>query len=101
MFRTWLAHEGAHVDQAGREDVAGAVDRLSDLGRFRRGAPGDIGDYAVADEDSAPALAVCGGVDQASVSEQKSVGHLNSRGSTNAKKSNLHSSTYKCENGEM
>ena len=86
--------------KAGREDMPGAVDRLSDLGRFRRGAPGDIGDYAIADEDSGPALAVCGGVDQASVSEQKSRS-LELAWFNKCKKSNLHSSTYKCENGEM
>ena len=76
MLRAGFPDEGPHVDEAGRNDVAGAV---ADAGAFRRGGGGDggaeAGDAAVLHEDAAPAFPAAGGVDQAGVDEGEGARH--------------------------
>jgi hypothetical protein len=71
MLRPRLAHEGPHVDEARREDMAAAVDGFGAADRRGRGFPQDIGDEAVADEQAAALVPPGGGIDEASVGEDE------------------------------
>ena len=66
-----LADEGAHVDQAGRDDVAAAID---DLGAFRHAGRADaalgLADRAVGDQHVAGKIEVARRIDDPRVGEQ-------------------------------
>ena len=71
MFRTRLAHEGAHVDQPGSEHPLGTIDRLG-LPRPSRGrAVSDVGDPPVAHEQAAGSLAAGRRIEEAGVRQDK------------------------------
>ena len=71
MAGAGLADEGAHVDQAGRHDLAGAID---DVGAFRHAGGADaaarLADDAVGDQHVADAVEVARRIDQAGIGEQ-------------------------------
>ena len=71
IFRARLADEGAHVDQAGRDDPALAVD---DLGAFRHagGADAALGfaDRAVGNQEIARKIEIARRIDDPGVGEQ-------------------------------
>ncbi len=66
-----LADKGTHVDQAGCDDLAGAID---DVGAFGHAGGADatpaLADRAVGDQDVADAVEIARGIDQAGVGEQ-------------------------------
>ena len=66
-----LADKGAHVDQPGGDDLAGAID---DVGAFGHAGGADaapaIADHAVGDQHVAGAVEIARGIDQAGVGEQ-------------------------------
>ena len=64
-----LADEGAHVDEAGREDLARAVDHLGVGGVGRCGPTSAI--ESVAHQHGAALLAAGGGIDEARVREEE------------------------------
>ena len=66
-----LADKGAHVDQPGGDDLAGAIDDVGAFGHAGRtdAAPG-IADHAVGDQDVAGAVEIPRGIDDAGVGEQ-------------------------------
>ena len=66
-----LAREGAHVDEAGGEHEAGAVDGGRAFRRRRRGAPRNVGDGAVAYEHGTAPATAGGGVDEGGVGEEE------------------------------
>ena len=70
-FGAGLADEGAHVDQAGRDDLAAAVD---DLGAFRHAGRADaalgLADHAVGDQEIAGEIEVARRIDDPRVGEQ-------------------------------
>ncbi len=66
-----LADKGAHVDQPGRDDLAGAIDDIGTLGHAggADAAPG-FADRAVGDQHVTEAVEIARGIDQAGVGEQ-------------------------------
>ena len=70
-----LADEGAHVDEARRQDVAAAVDALRSARPAGSGrAPDDIGDDTVLDEHVATLLPPAARIDEAGVGENEGAG---------------------------
>ncbi len=66
-----FADKGAHVDQAGRDDLAGAIDDVGALGHA--GSPNAalvVADDAVGDQDIAGAVEIARGIDHAGVGKQ-------------------------------
>ena len=65
MAGAGLADEGAHVDQAGRDDLAGAVDDLGAFGHAGRAdAAPRVADDAVGDQHVAGAVEIARGIDR-------------------------------------
>ncbi len=72
MLGSGLADEGLHVDEAGREHIAGAIDDSRALRRaVGRHAGAEIGDLSIEDEKAAACLHAGGGVDEAGVDEKE------------------------------
>src|SRR5262249_32964860 len=71
VLGTGLAHEGAHVDEAGRNHAAAAVDDLGARGHAR-GMDAAFGftDPAVGDQHVAFDVEIARGIDHAAVGEQ-------------------------------
>src|SRR5690606_12956920 len=70
-----LAEEGAHVDEAGRENLAHAVDHVRAVRRAGKiGA--DIGDLAAFDEERAARFGSCGRIDEAGIGEEERAGMI-------------------------
>src|SRR5271155_5776634 len=71
MAGAGFADKGAHVDQPGGDDLAGAIDDVGALGHAGRtdAAPG-IADHAVGDQNIAGHVEIARGIDQAGVGKQ-------------------------------
>ena len=71
MAGAGLADKGAHVDQPGGDDLAGAIDDVGALGHAGGAdAALRIADHAVGDQHVADAVEIARGIDQAGVGEQ-------------------------------
>ena len=75
MFGARFADEGAHVDQAGRDHVAAAID---DFGAFRHACRADaalgFADHAVGDQDVAGNIEIARRIDDPRIGEQDAGG---------------------------
>ena len=67
----WLADKGAHVDQPGGDDLAGAID---DVGTFRHAGGADaalgLADHAIGDEQITGEIQVARRIDDPGVGKQ-------------------------------
>src|SRR5581483_9170179 len=71
MAQARLADKGAHIDQAGRHDLAGAIDDVGAFGHAGRAdAAAHFADQPVGDQDVAGAVEIARRIDNACVGEQ-------------------------------
>ena len=69
MLLAWLAREHLHVDQAGAQHVALAVDHLGALGGVAAQMVAEIGDLAVAHQQAARLVLARRRIDQPRIEE--------------------------------
>ena len=74
MLGSRFPGEDLNVDKAGRQNMSSTVDDLGAFGRVAAQMAADVFDYAIGNQDAAGFVAIAGGVNDACVDENGTLG---------------------------